>query len=176
MPADLHDFLTHDHERLDAILDAAVRPDGTIDLDRWNEFRRGLLRHIGMEERVLFPELRRRGRFSEAHRQLHRDHALLGALLVPPPTKAEIDLVRATLTQHNPLEEEAGGLYDLAETLVGDELAGLMERVHAIPEIPLAKFSDTPTLRWSIEQLIREAEEGRERLNADREAGRRGDD
>jgi hypothetical protein len=141
----LHQYLTHDHERLDALLAAAVRGDGSIDDAAYAEFRRGLLRHIGIEERILFPLLR-----SAVTEQLHRDHATLAALLVPPPTRAEVERIRAILAEHNPLEEGAGGFYEQVEGFVD------MEKVRAFPEIPTAPYSDSPLLRQTIEKLLRD--------------------
>ena len=156
MPSDLHAFLAQDHERLDALLGECRRAEGVDCLEQYDEFRRGLLRHIGIEERVLFPELRKRRGVTSLEQQLHRDHAALAALLVPPPTRAEIDQITAILETHNRLEEDEGGLYELIEELAGDDLAAVMERMHAIPAIPLAPFNDTPLLRRTIEQLLRE--------------------
>jgi hypothetical protein len=158
---ELHKFLADDHDRLDRLLQAVVRSDGTIDSGPYVEFRAGLLRHIAIEERILFPEGRRREGETELMRQLHRDHAALAALLVPPPTATEIGRIREILTVHNELEEEANGLYEWIETLAGAELAEMMVRVHAIPEARLAAHFDTPITRSSIEQLLREADEGR---------------
>ena len=128
--------------------------------ENWQEsyeaFRRGLLRHISIEERVLFPELRKRCGTTSLEQKLHRDHAALAALLVPPPTHAEIDQIRAILETHNQLEEEPGGLYEIIEDLAAGDLPALMERVHAIPAIPVAPFSDTPLLRQTIAQLLKE--------------------
>jgi hypothetical protein len=161
----LHTLLSHDHERLEALLTAALRPDGTIDQEAYAAFRRGLLRHIGIEERILFAELRTRSAMSDVERQLHRDHAVLAALLVPPPAAAEIELVRDILRQHDPLEEDPGGLYERVAELVGPEFQeSLMARIRDFPEIPTAPYSDSPILRQTIEQLLREAEEGRLRL------------
>ncbi len=139
-----------DHERLDALLERIVRDDGTIDETAYTPFRRGLLTHIGIEERVLFPALRARGSDLTLIEKLHNDHALLAALLVPPPTKWEIDTIAAVLRDHNPLEEDPGGLYDR----VGDEL---IEKVRAYPEVRVAPYSDTPHLRYSIELLLKKA-------------------
>jgi hypothetical protein len=164
MPGALHRFLSLDHDRLDALLSAIVRSDGSIDLKSYGEFRAGLLRHISIEERVLFPELRQRGADTALQEQLHRDHAALAALLVPPPASAEIAQIAAILRIHNELEETSGGLYELIEKLSGNELTAIMVRVHAIPEVRLAPHSDTPILRRSIEQLLREADEGRKAL------------
>lgn len=130
--------------------------------ERWlasyEEFRRGLLRHISIEERVLFPELRKRRGATPLKQKLHRDHAALAALLVPPPSSLEIQQIAAILTVHNELEERSDGLYEIIESLAGDELAVLMNRIHAIPEVPVAPHVDTPLVRSTIEQLVREAE------------------
>lgn len=130
----VRDYLARDHARLDALLT----------IETFEEFRAGLLRHIGIEEKILFPLI---GRDSPLVQQLHRDHAALGVLVVPPPTAQEIAQIRAILDEHNPLEENPGGLYDL----VGDDV---MERVRAFPEVPLAPHADSPIVRRSIEQLL----------------------
>jgi hemerythrin superfamily protein len=166
MPAALHELLSRDHARLDALLTALLSSDGVLDADSYAEFRSGLLRHIGIEERILFPEIRKHGGDTELERQLHRDHAALAALLAPPPTRAEIEQIREILLQHNPLEEESGGLYERFEEMAGDALDELMNRVRAYPPVRLAPHTDTPLLRRSIEQLLREAEEGRRALKS----------
>ena len=168
MAADLHELLSRDHERLDSLLTECLQPDGTIDMEPYSEFRRGLLRHIGIEEKILFPEVRRRRGDSDVERQLHRDHAVLAALLVPPPTAKEIALIREVLEQHNPLEEDQGGLYEVFEHLAGDDLGELMERVRAYPEVRVSPHSDSAILRSSLEQLLREADEGRRALRAEK--------
>jgi hypothetical protein len=160
----LYDYMERDHDRLDRLLASSVRSDGSVDGEIYEEFRRGLLRHIAIEEKVIFPEVRRLRGESEIERQLHRDHAVLAALLVPPPTGEEIGAIRRLLSPHNDLEEREGGLYDVIEALAGEELAALMERVAAVPQVPTAPHADTPVVRRSIEQLMREAEEGRRKL------------
>ena len=149
----LNEFLTSDHERLDALLSACMRADGSIDPDPYDDFRRGLLRHISIEERVLFPELRKRRGTTELEQQLHRDHAALVSLLVPPPARAEIEQIVGILESHNPLEEGPDGLYSLIESMDGPDL---MERVQAIPAVPVLQNVDTPLVRSTIAQLLRE--------------------
>ena len=161
MSAELHAFLTADHERLDALLSRCL---STVDSDAYDEFRRGLLRHIAIEERVLFPLLRAQRGITPLEEQLHRDHAALAALLVPPPTEAELQQIAAILQAHNPLEEDAGGLYDVIETVAAGELATLMASVHAVPAVRVMPNADSAVVRSSIEQLVRQAEEGRRRL------------
>lgn len=161
MPAELHELLSRDHERLDTLLASCLRGDGTVVYESYDAFRRGLLRHIAIEERVLFPELRRRRGETALERQLHRDHAALAALLVPPPSASEVRHIRAILSAHNPLEENAGGLYEVMEDLAGDALNVLVEAVRNVPPVVVAPHTDTPLLRRTIEQLLREAKEGR---------------
>lgn len=154
---DLHDVLSADHNRLDALLAAAVREDGTIDEEKYAQFRRGLLTHIGIEEKILFPEVRKRGGDLRLQDQLHRDHAVLAALLVPPPTAREIEQIRAILGQHNPLEESPGGFYESVERLTGADLDDVMRRIRAFPEARVAPYSDSALLRKSIEELLKKA-------------------
>jgi hypothetical protein len=167
MAAELHEFLSRDHERLDALLAACLRGND-IEAEAhgraYDDFRRGLLRHISIEERVLFPLLRARRGITPLEEQLHRDHAALAALLVPPPADAELQRIASILQSHNVLEEKFEGLYEIIEDLAGDELATLMSRVHAIPEVRVVPNTDTPVVRSSIERLVREAENGRRRF------------
>jgi len=165
MAAELHDFLSRDHARLDALLETCMRAD---DPQAYDAFRRGLLRHIAIEERVLFPLLRKSRGVTELERQLHRDHAALAALLMPPPSRAEVDQISAILQVHNEMEERGGGLYEVIEDLSGGELASLMTRVHATPAVRVAPQADTPILRRTIEQLVRQAEEGRRQMTHSR--------
>ena len=142
---ELHAFLSHDHERLDGLLKKAIGGD----FEAYQEFRRGLLWHIGVEEKILFPIVRTATGDSDLLRQLHRDHAALGALLMPPPNAADLEQIRMILEAHNPLEERPGGLY---ETI--DDSA--LERVRAFPPVPVAPHADSEITRASIEQLLRQ--------------------
>jgi len=147
---ELHELLSRDHQRLDALLSACLRDDGSIDGTSYDAFRRGLLRHIGIEERLLFPAIRKQ----QETRLLNGnsiDHAALAALLVPPPTSDEINAIRSILAEHNPLEENPGGFYDVLE-----ENEELIEAVRRFPAVPVAPFSDTLLLRSTIEQLLRQ--------------------
>jgi len=156
--SELWEFLKRDHERLDSLLTNAIAGD----IGAYNEFRSGLLWHIGIEEKILFPIVRTAIGDSELIRQLHRDHAALGALLVPPPNRTDMERIRAILDAHNPLEEESEGFYEIAENTMN--VGAVMERVRAFPPVRVAPHVDTVVTRWSIEQLVLEADEGRRRL------------
>ena len=62
MNGPLHRFFAADHRRLGALLSRSVSVPGQVDLVPFGEFRAGILKHIGMEEKVLFPAARRRAR------------------------------------------------------------------------------------------------------------------
>ena len=152
--SELHDLLSRDHDRLDALL-----VEGS-----YEAFRAGLLRHIAIEEKLLFPMIRARSQKLDLLEQLHRDHAALAALLVPPPSPDLLAVIADILSKHNPLEEDAGGLYDVAESIASDVLNKLVEAAERMPAVALAPHADTVVTRNSIRQLVREAEEGRRRL------------
>ena len=86
----LYRFFAADHDRLDALLRRATAGSGPIDLTVFGSFRAGLLRHIGMEEKVLLLAAReaRGGRPLEIAERLRVDHGAIASLLVPTPTRA----------------------------------------------------------------------------------------
>jgi hypothetical protein len=155
MPAELHALLSRDHERLDGLLASCLRENGTVIEETYDAFRRGLLRHIAIEERVLFPRMRKLRGDTALEHQLHRDHAALAALLVPPPSASIVECIRTILSAHNPLEENAGGLYELMEEVAGSELSALIDAVRKVPPVPVAPHTDTPLVRRTIEELLR---------------------
>ena len=55
----LTDFLVGDHRRLKALLHQAVAHADHVDQGAYAQFRAGLLRHIGMEEKILIPAAQR---------------------------------------------------------------------------------------------------------------------
>ncbi len=153
----LHRLLADDHARLDVLLQRAAADPSAVDADAYTAFRAGLLRHIAMEEKVLMPAARRlRGgeRLPIAAR-LREDHAALASLLVPTPTPEILGLVREILTEHNELEECAGGLYEVCEALAADELGTLLATLAAMPEVPLAPHFDGSRVHEHIARLLR---------------------
>jgi hypothetical protein len=123
MQESIYKYLSGDHDRLDGLLgEATVRPEA-IDRDLYAEFRKGLLRHIAMEEKLIFPVIARlRGGDQPVFiEQLHLDHGALVALLVPPPAPLIIRMLRTILKVHNAREEQEGGLYLIFEKLVESE-------------------------------------------------------
>lgn len=150
----IRDFLSRDHDRLDALLQRCIAAGDPVPLEPYEELRSGLLRHIAIEEKVLFPFLRSHRGATELEARLHRDHAALAALLVPSPKKEWLAKMAQILEEHNPLEEEAEGLYEIIESL--EESADLRARVEAVPQVRVAPHSDAAVVFRSIEQLLRE--------------------
>lgn len=139
----IHEFLASDHRRLDALLARAAEPDA------YREFRLGLLRHIAMEEKVLFPIARATHRDVVA--QLHADHAAIASLLVPPPTDALLRTLRSVLAEHNPLEDAPGGLYDICDRIDGEDVVA---RMQAIPPVRASQHVDEPRIYEHIERML----------------------
>lgn len=153
----IHEFLTRDHQRLDALLRQSIAEPAKIDMAPYEEFRRGLLRHIAMEEKVLIPEAKRvrGGEAPAVAKQLRADHSALAALLVPTPTHEIVRAIQDILEAHNPLEEDPGGLYDVCEELAGEGAGDLLARIEAVPEVPTAAHFDGPRVHEHIANLLR---------------------
>ena len=116
------------------------------DVRPYEAFREGLLRHIGMEEKVLLPfaRARRGGAPLPVAGPLRADHGAIARLLTRAPTPALVAEVRALLATHNVLEEGENGLYATCDALAGEEAGPLVERLRAQPEVPLARYHDGP--------------------------------
>lgn len=157
LPRAIYAFLADDHARLDALLRRSVADPEAIERDAYEQFRAGLLRHIAMEEKVLLPEARRLrgGDPLPIAKRLRADHAALASLLVPTPTHAILNVVRGVLDDHNRLEEAPDGLYATCEALAGPKLEGLLERLRAVPDVPLAPHFDGPRVHEHIAKLLR---------------------
>ena len=157
MPGPLHLFFSADHRRLDALLKRSIAEPGRVDLAPFGEFRAGILRHIGMEEKVLFTAARaaRGGEPLELAARLRVDHGAIAALLVPTPTPALVAEILSVLVPHNRREEEPGGVYDACDEALGPaEAARLVEELRAFPEPPLKPYNDGPGIQGHIEENL----------------------
>jgi hypothetical protein len=146
MPGPIEVFMTEDHARLDRLLDRSQRDDGTIDAEPYAEFRRGLLRHIAMEEKVLLPFARTRngGAPLAIASALRADHGQIAKLLVPTPTPALCAELCALLARHNALEEGSHGLYAQCDELGSIDAEALVTRLREVPQVPVAPHYDGP--------------------------------
>ena len=138
-------FLTSDHGRLDRLLTESVAGEGPLALPPFDEFREGLLRHIGMEETILLPAImKKEGAPAKLLARLRLDHGALTNLLVPEPTRDIVKALVMILAPHNRAEEEPGGFYDACDGLVAAEAAALVAKMKAAPKLPLRPYSKRP--------------------------------
>jgi hypothetical protein len=144
MPGKIYHHLAEDHERLDALLECAMVDPDHIDMAAYAQFRSGLLKHIGMEEKILLPAARRMrgGEPLPVAARLRLDHGALTALLVPSPTVAIVAALRAILKAHNPIEEDAGGIYEQCEELAGAEADEILRQLQEAPEVRVLPHVD----------------------------------
>jgi len=144
MHGPLHYLLAEDHARLEALLSRATHAPGRFDHEAFEELRAGLLRHIAIEEKILLPDARRRrgGEPLPLARRLRIDHGALASLMVPTPDRVLVAQIEEILRPHDGLEDEPGGLYDQCENLAGADVPALIERIRAVPTVPVAKHFD----------------------------------
>jgi hypothetical protein len=148
MVGPIHSFLADDHLRLSELLDRAICRPEQIDLAAYAEFRAGLLRHIAMEEKVLLPFAQNKhgNKPLPIAARLRLDHGALAALFVPTPTVGIIATIRAILEQHNPIEEGAGGFYEMCEACAESEAELLLNRLRSTPDVRVSPHSDGPKI------------------------------
>ena len=142
----LHHFFEKDHRQIDKLLNKAItQPDG-IAMDYYLQFRARLLRHIKMEEKILFPAAKKINPevIKEVIPQYRLEHGAITALMVLPPTKSLIRVIRHILEKHNLAEEEPGGLYDTCEALTQDQSQELLEELMATKEVPVHPPNPAP--------------------------------
>ena len=153
------DFLTEDHRRLEKVLQQAVAHADQVNQEAYAQFRAGLLRHIGMEEKILLPAAQRLrdGEPLLIASRLRLDHGALATLLIPTPTAAVIATIRSILEEHNILEEGPGGLYEICDKLAGSEAVQLLAKLQTAPEVTVLPHSDTPTVMNTIHRALERA-------------------
>jgi hypothetical protein len=120
----LREWLVRDHDEIDVLLRSARAPEG-FDLEAFGRFRERLLRHIGVEERLLFSAIQRtnQGQLPAAVGEIQIEHAALASLLVPTPDYVLAEEIAGLLERHSNLEEFPDGIYDQCLALLDDEAA-----------------------------------------------------
>src|SRR5512138_950267 len=150
-------YLSEDHARLDALLSASVAAEADLAREPFDAFRAGLLRHIALEEKILFRALRDASVDDAILALLGRlrvDHGALASLLVPTPSRPLVAELRLILGPHNAVEDERGGLYERCDALLAGRAAELVERMRAYPPVRVAAYNDGPrVLRTAADAL-----------------------
>ena len=144
MAGRIYEILAADHRRLDNLLQKALA-GSQLDYEAFENFRAGLLRHIGMEEKVLFPTAQKKvGKPIPGVDKLRQDHSQLAAMLVPTPSKAIAEDIKAVLAAHNQLEEGPQGVYARCEEAIGEDIPDTLDKLRRYPAVPLAPHFDGP--------------------------------
>lgn len=155
----LYCYLADDHDRLDRLLREAADAPGTIDKQTYAGFRKGLLRHIAMEEKIVLPMIARQkgGALASVAGRIRLDHGALVALLVPPPTGSIVATLQSILSVHNSLEEKEGGLYEVFEDLVGPDADSILEKLRATPDVPVVPHNERPEVLEATRRAVARA-------------------
>jgi hypothetical protein len=153
------DLLSADHARLEELLRRATARAGAIDIEPYGAFRRGLLRHIGIEEKILLPAAQR-ARGGEAlpiATRLRLDHGAIAALLVPTPTAGVVQTIRDILTSHNALEEGPDGMYATCDRLLAAEAGAVAAEIAVYPEPRANPHNDGPDVMAAVRRALERA-------------------
>ena len=142
-------YLSTDHQRCDDLFaeaEAAVgRHDWAGAADKFQAFRAAMLRHLDMEEGVLFPAFEARiGHAGGPTRVMCNEHTQMRDLLasmadsLAAADEADYAGLAETLLwlmqQHNVKEEQI--LYPMSDHMLADARSGLIERMAAVVPAP----------------------------------------
>ena len=159
MVGKIYHYLADDHRRLDGLLERVISDPKNLDVLAYAQFRSGLLKHIGMEEKVLLPAAQklRGGEPLPIASKLRLDPGALAALLVPPPTASVVAAIRAILKAHNPVEEDPGGIYDQCEELAGADADQILRRLQNYSEVKVLPHVDSPFVMEATRRALARA-------------------
>jgi hypothetical protein len=153
------EILAEDHRRLERLLASAIAGEGHVERESYDGFRAGLLRHIGIEEKILLPAAQRRcgAEPLPIAGKLRLDHGAIAALLMPTPTSGVLATLRFVLEKHNLLEEGPEGLYHTCDTALREEIDQLMIQLRAAQDVKVIPCSDTPAVLSAVRRAVERA-------------------
>src|SRR5690554_6370490 len=102
----LYDFFTNDHRRIENPIEEAKKAPHQVDLEKYHQFRVGLLTRINSEEKILFVAAQNAngGQPLALQAKLRLDHGALTSLMVCYLSPGVIQVVIHILEQHDILE------------------------------------------------------------------------
>ncbi len=154
----LHSFFTEDHRRLDNLLNQATKDPHNVEMTSYSRFRTGLLKHIKMEETILFTAAQKHnGSQFALIPKLRLDHGALTALMVPSPSPKVIRALRFILEKHDLLEEETGGLYDACDALSAADVETILHAIKNTSEVPVHAHRDEPYILEATHRALARA-------------------
>ncbi len=141
--ASLVDFFIQDHRDCDArwvdVEELLDSEDIDTAREAWEKYEKGMRRHMGMEEDVLFPAFEAKSGMGGGgptavmkmeHQQMRGLLDEIGAAMDSGDAEKALDLgdTLLMLTQQHNVKEE-GMLYPMAENLLADEWAALVKQL-----------------------------------------------
>lgn len=148
----IRQWLEVDHRVMGALLDRSDA-HGSFDKDAFEQLRGRLLRHIGIEEKVLLRATYEvLGHPIARARQVRVEHGAIAALLVPTPDAELVRELRMLLRAHDTLEEGEEGIYAECDRILGPRADELVQAADAFPIVPVARHFDG-------ENVVRTAED-----------------
>lgn len=159
MNKELYDYMAEDHDRLDILFKHSVENYPEIETELYDEFRKGLLRHISKEERIIFPVLaaQKNENLNAVLARLRLDHGAIAALLVPEPDASVIATLKSILTKHNEFEEQKTGVYEIFMNLAGENSEFLLEQLRNMPEVPLSPLKPAEKVIDAVKRAVERA-------------------
>ena len=153
----IHLLMADTHASLDALLEETDRT-GQINVEAYHMFRRGLLKHISMEEKILFLAAQRKmGEPLALASRLRLDHGALAALVALVPSPAIIRAIRTVLATHNPLEEGAAGVYATCECILSDEREAVLIQLRNAREVRASDCVSGPNVLAVTRRILSRA-------------------
>ena len=139
----IYEFFTNDHRRIDELLNKATENPAEVTEEFYHRFRTGLLKHIKMEEKILFPAAQKANDNIPLPLagKLRLDHGALTSLMVVPPSPEVIKVLYYVLDKHDLLEEEPGGMYDVCEKLTEGETDEIIKQLESVTEVPVHPYN-----------------------------------
>jgi hypothetical protein len=150
------EYLAIDHARLRALL-AKAASAADVDQEAYAALRRGLLRHIAIEEKLLLPAARdaRGGAPLERAHDMRVEHAALTSLLVPTPDRALVREIAALLAAHEQTEDGPDGVFAECERLISEgRSTHLALRARELPPVRLAPHYDGPGTHRTADDAV----------------------
>lgn len=155
----LHQFFTQDHRRIDDLLECATANPEQIDNTIYRQFRIGLLTHIKMEEKILFPAAKKAngGEPLPNFERFRREHGALTTLMAVPPNPEMLRVLTHVLEQHDEAEEIHGGMYDLCESLTTAQTEEILKQLAQITPVPVHPPNPLPAVLKAAKRILKRA-------------------
>lgn len=155
------EYLIDDHAALHELLTRAAADPARFDHEAFARFRSRMLRHMAIEEKILFPDARARrgGDPLPMARRLRIEHAAIAMLTLPTPSPSLVGEIGQLLLLHIGAEEGPGGAFEQHAALASREDQVRLARIaREHPEVRTPPSKDAPDLVRTAAAALAKAE------------------